>query len=65
MKLLVFCLFGLKVPIHTPKIGFWGDFTPKMGSNINETSKRHTLTQYAGPRHLSHQAWKSVDGSDL
>ena len=43
MKLSIFCPFGLKTPIHTPKIGVFGGFHPKIGSNINETSKRHTL----------------------
>jgi len=36
MKLSIFCPFGLKAPIHASKIGFWGYFTPKMGSNINK-----------------------------
>jgi len=43
MKLSIFCPFGLKTPIHAPKIGVFGDFTPKMGSNVNETPKRHIL----------------------
>ena len=29
------------MPIHAPKIGVLGDFTPKMGSSVNETPKRH------------------------
>jgi len=45
MKLSVFCPFGLKTPICTPKTGVLGDFTFKMGSNINETPKRHTLVR--------------------
>jgi len=24
--------FGLKTPIHAPKLEFWGDFTPKWGA---------------------------------
>ena len=40
-----FCTFGLKTPIHAPKIGVWGYFTPKMGSNINEIPKRHILAR--------------------
>jgi len=37
MKLSVFCTIGLKTLIHAPppKMGFSGDFTHKMGSNIN------------------------------
>jgi len=41
MKVLIFCAFGLKTPIHAPKIGVWGDLTPSVGSNINVTTKRH------------------------
>ena len=41
MKVLIFCAFGLKTPIHAPKIGFFGDLTPLVGSNINVTTKRH------------------------
>ena len=41
MKLSIFCLFGLKTPIHTAKIRVFGDFTPKMGSSVNETPQRH------------------------
>jgi len=26
MKVLIFCAFGLKTPIHAPKIGVWGGF---------------------------------------
>ena len=28
-----------------PKLGFSGDVTPKMGSNVNETPKRHILAR--------------------
>ena len=35
IKLSIFCLFGLKTPIHAPKVGFLY-FTPNRGSNINE-----------------------------
>ena len=46
MKLSIFCPFGLKTPIHAPKIAvFGGYFTPKMGSNVNETPKRHILAR--------------------
>ena len=45
MKLSIFCPFGLKTPIHAPKIGVLGYFTPKMGSNVNETPKRHILVR--------------------
>jgi len=41
MKVLIFCAFGLKTPIHAPKIDDFGGFTPLVGSNINVTIKRH------------------------
>jgi len=43
MKVLIFCAFGLKTPIHAPKIVFFwgGDLTLLVGSNINVTTKRH------------------------
>jgi len=28
-KLSILCPLGLKMPIHAPNLGFWGDFTPK------------------------------------
>ena len=43
MQILIFCTLSLKMPIYAPKIGFLGDFTPKMGSSMNETPKRHIL----------------------
>ena len=45
IKLSIFCPFGLKTPIHAPKIGVFGGFTAKMGSNINETPKRNSLVR--------------------
>jgi len=45
IKLSIFCPFGLKTPIHAAKIGVCGNFTPQMGSNINETPKRQTLAR--------------------
>jgi len=31
------------MPIHAPKYGFLGDFTPKTGSSMNETPKGTSL----------------------
>ena len=46
MKLSIFGPFGLKTPIHAPKIGVLGViYTPKMGSNI-KISKRHMCGSY-------------------
>jgi len=41
MKVLIFCAFGLKTPIHAPKIEVFGDLTPLVGGNINVTTKGH------------------------
>ena len=43
MKVLIFCAFGLKPPIHGLKLFFFGggDLTPLAGSNINVITKRH------------------------
>jgi len=43
MLMSVFCTLSLKMPIHAPKIGVLGDFTPKMGSSMNDTPKRTSL----------------------
>ena len=48
--------------IHAPKIGSYGDLAPQMGSNINETPKRHTRVSL---NRFSHEEQKSVDMSDL
>ena len=57
------CTFGLKMPIHDQKIGVCGGFHLQNGEqHQRNTQKAHPC---ASPRRLSHQAWKSVDGSDL
>ena len=35
MKVVIFCAFGLKTPIHAHKIGVFGDLTHLVGSDIN------------------------------
>ena len=63
MKLSIFCPFGLKTPIHAQKLGFFGVFHPQNGEQCQRNpQKAHPC---ANPRRLSHQAWKSVGGSDL
>jgi len=59
MKLSIFCPFGLKTPIHAPKIGVLGYFTPKIGSNINISPKRHILASFEP------SSEKSVYGSHI
>jgi len=43
LKVLICGAFGLKTPIHSPKIGVFDDLTHQMGSNINQTVKRGIL----------------------
>jgi len=43
MQILIFCTLSLKMPIHAPNIGVFGDFTPKVGSSMNETPKGTSL----------------------
>jgi len=63
IQLSIFCPFGLKTLIHAPKIGVFGRFHPWNGEQCQRNpQKAHSC---ASPRCLSHQAWKSVDGSDL
>ena len=45
MKLPIFWPFGLKRLFTCPKLGFSGDFTPKMGNNVNKTPKSHILAR--------------------
>ena len=54
MKLSIFCPFGLKMPIHAPKIGGFGGFHPQNGEQCQrDPQKAHPC---ASPRRLSHQA---------
>jgi len=54
MKLSIFCPFGLKTPIHAPKIGVFGVFHPQNGKQCQRNpQKAHAC---ASPRRLSHQA---------
>ena len=39
MKVLIFCVFGMKTPIQATKIGFLGDLTSLVWNNINVTTK--------------------------
>jgi len=43
MQSLILCALSLKMPIYAPKIDVLRDFTPKMGSSINETPKGTSL----------------------
>jgi len=46
-KVWIFGAFGLKTPVHAPKVGVWGILTPRMGSNINETPNGTFLHEFA------------------
>jgi len=54
MQVLIFCALSLKMPIHTAKIGVFEDFTPKMGSSMNETPKTLFCTE------TCHMTYKSL-----
>ena len=46
MQVLTLCELGLKTPIHAPKMGFWGDVTPKkIGNSFIMTPNRHFLAR--------------------
>jgi len=55
MQISIFCTLSMKMPIQAPKIGVLGDFTPKMGSSMNETPKRHIL----GRKHVVYMTYRS------
>ena len=54
--------FGLKTPIHAPKLWFLGILPLKWGAMSRNPKKAHPC---ASPRSLSYHARKSVDASDL
>jgi len=58
MHVFSFHEFGLKTPIHVPKLEF-GGFDPLNGEPYQQNPKRPIL------RHLSHHAQKSLNGFDL
>ena len=43
MKLLIFCPFGLKTPIHAPKIGVFGGFHPQNGQQCQRNPQKAHL----------------------
>jgi len=53
--------FGLKTPVHAPKIVVLGILPPIWGAMSTNPKKAHPC---ASPRRLSHYARKSVDASD-
>jgi len=42
MKLSIFCTFGLKTPIHDPKIGIWEGFHPQKWRAISTKHPKGT-----------------------
>jgi len=61
MHVFQFCEFGLKMPIHAPKIWVLGEFYPLNGEQCQRNPKKaHPCTS---PRRLSHHVRKSVDES--
>jgi len=57
MQVLIFNEFGLKMPIHAPNGGFYGDFTPEMGS---VTSRPHKVSPCTEARHMTYRSLRSV-----
>ena len=49
-----FCEFGLKTPIHAPKLGFFEVFDPLNGEQCKKFPKK--AYPCASPRRLSHHA---------
>ena len=47
MHVFRFHEFGLKTLIHDPKIGFFGDFTPKWGAMSTKLKKGTSLRESA------------------
>jgi len=45
MHVFRFCEFGLKTPIHAPKIGVFGEFYRLNGEQCQRNPKRHILAQ--------------------
>jgi len=47
MQVSIYCEFGLKTPIHAPKMGIYilGEFNPLNGEQCQCNSKRHLFVQ--------------------
>ena len=41
MQVFLFYHFGLKMPIHTAKMGFWGNLNPQMGNGNDGIHKMY------------------------
>jgi len=48
MKVIIFCMLGLKTGINATKSGLWGHLTLKIRRNMDVTLKRHVLP----PKHV-------------
>jgi len=55
-------VFGLKIPIHAPKITVLGDLAPKWGDISTEPPKAHPFVKR---RHMTWRSSKSVHRCDL
>ena len=46
MQILIFCMLSLKMPIHAPKIGVFGEFCPQNGEQYErEPQKAHAWAE--------------------
>jgi len=52
MNISIFDTFGWEMPIHAPKIGFFGQFDTQNGVQYQRKPKK--AHPCASPRHLSH-----------
>ena len=63
MKVLMFCWFGLKMPIHAPFwVFFWVTFPP---NDVTYRPNPQKDRPWAELRHLSHKPRKSVAWFEL
>jgi len=46
MQILIFCTLCLKLPIHAPKIGFFGEFYPQNGEQYEQDRLVHTAPHF-------------------
>jgi len=60
MKLSIFRPFGLKTLYHASKLGFWKDFTPKMGRISKKLPKGTPLCESASFKPLIEKICRRV-----
>jgi len=61
MQVLIFCKLGLKMPIHAPKLGFWGQNWGRSGAML---TPQWTRSNFWVLLPLCHFWWKSIKKCD-